>query len=47
MVKYEVSVATRSCDYGSSQPILGPYPPPPPETPLHIDNPEPLPHILK
>jgi hypothetical protein len=36
MVKYEVSVATRAHDYGSSQPVIGPEPPPP-ETPLHID----------
>jgi hypothetical protein len=46
MVRSEISVATRTHDYGSSQPVLGPEPPPP-ETPLQIDKPEPLPHILK
>jgi hypothetical protein len=46
MVKYEIDVATRSHDYGSSQPVIGPEPPPP-ETPLQIDKSEPPPHILK
>jgi hypothetical protein len=47
MVKSQIDVATRSRDYGSSQTVLGPEPPPPLETPLQIDKPEPLPHILK
>jgi hypothetical protein len=46
MVRSEVSVATRTRDYGSSQPVVGPEPPPL-KTPLHIDNPKPLPHIQK
>jgi hypothetical protein len=46
MVKYEVSIATRAHDYGSSQPIIGPEPPPMEKT-LHIDKLEPLPCISK
>jgi hypothetical protein len=37
MVKSQIDVATRSRDYGSSQTVLGPEPPPPLETPLQID----------
>jgi hypothetical protein len=47
MVKSQIDVATRSHDYGSSQTVLGPEPPPPPETPLQIDKPKPPPRILK
>jgi hypothetical protein len=47
MVKYHIDVATQSCDYGSSQTIIGPKYPPPPKTPLHIENPEPQPCISK
>jgi hypothetical protein len=47
MVKSEIDVATRSHDYGSSQTLIGPESPPPLETPLQIENPEPSPRILK
>jgi hypothetical protein len=47
MVKSQIDVATRSHDYGSSQTVVGPESPPPPETPLHIENLEPMPCILK
>jgi hypothetical protein len=38
MVRSEVSIATRTCDYGPPQPTLG-IEPPPSETPLKIDKP--------
>jgi hypothetical protein len=47
MVKYEVNVATRSHDYSSPQTVPGLESPPPPETPLQIEKPEPPPHIPK
>jgi hypothetical protein len=47
MVKCEIILATQSRHYGSSQLVLGPEPPPPLETPLKIDNPEPQPCISK
>jgi hypothetical protein len=47
MVKSQIDVATRSHDYGSSQTVTGPESPPPPETPLQIENPEPPPRIPK
>jgi hypothetical protein len=47
MVKSQINVATRSHDYSSSQVVPGLESPPPLETPLQIENPEPLPHILK
>jgi hypothetical protein len=47
MVKSQINVATRSHDYGSSQIVTGPESPPPLETPLQIENPEPLPRIPK
>jgi hypothetical protein len=47
MVKSWIDVATRSRDYGSSQNVIGPEYPLPPETPLQIENLEPPPHILK
>jgi hypothetical protein len=46
MVRYVIDVATQSHNYGSLQTIIGPKPPPL-ETPLHIDKPDPLPHIPK
>jgi hypothetical protein len=48
MVDAKVNVATRSRDYSSSQAIPGlEYPPPPLETTLQIEKPEPPPRILK
>jgi hypothetical protein len=47
MVKSQINVATRSHDYSSSQVAPGLESPPPPETPLQIENPKPPPHILK
>jgi hypothetical protein len=48
MVDAKVNVATRSRDYSSSQAIPGlESPPPPPETTLQIEKPEPPPHIPK
>jgi hypothetical protein len=47
MVKSQINVATRSRDYSSSQVVPGLESPPPPEMPLQIENPEPLPRILK
>jgi hypothetical protein len=47
MVKSQINVATRSHDYGSSQTVPGPESPPPLETPLQIEKPEPSPRILK
>jgi hypothetical protein len=46
MVRSEVSVATRTHDYGSSQHVVVPDPPPI-EIPLQIDNIEPPPRIPK
>jgi hypothetical protein len=46
MVRYEISVATRTCDYIPPQPTLGTEPPPP-ETHLQIDKLDPTPRILK
>jgi hypothetical protein len=34
IIKSQIDVATRSRNYGSSQNVLGPEPPPRPETPL-------------
>jgi len=47
MVKSQINVATWSRDYSSSQIFIGPYSPPPPETPFQIENQEPLPRIPK
>ena len=47
MVKSEVNVATRSRDYSSPQNVPGQESPPPPETPLQIEKPEPSPRIPK
>ena len=48
MVDAKVHVAIRSQDYSSSEAIPGPeYPPPPLETTLQIEKPEPPPRILK
>jgi hypothetical protein len=47
MVKSQINVATRSHDYSSSHVVLGLESPPPPETPLQIENLEPLPCIPK
>jgi hypothetical protein len=44
MVRSEISIATRTHDYGPPQPTLGTEPPPL-ETPLQIDKPDPMPHI--
>jgi hypothetical protein len=47
MVKSHINVATQSRDYSSSQDVPGLESPPPPETPLQIEKPEPLPCIPK
>jgi hypothetical protein len=47
MVNSQVNVATRSRDYSSPQTVPGLESPPPPETPLHIEKPEPPSRITK
>jgi hypothetical protein len=48
MVDAKIDVATRSRDYSSKQTIHGlESPPPPPETTLQIEKPEPQPRIPK
>jgi hypothetical protein len=47
MVKSQINVATQSLDYISSQVVPSIESPPPPETPLQIENLEPSPHLLK
>jgi hypothetical protein len=47
MVNSQVNVVTQSRDYSSSQTVPGLESPPPSETPLHIEKPEPLPPIPK
>jgi hypothetical protein len=47
MVKSQIDVATRSCDYIYLETVVGLESPPPLEIPLHIENMEPLPCIMK
>ena len=47
MVKSHINVATRSRNYNYSQVVPSIESPPPLETPLQIENLEPLPRILK
>jgi hypothetical protein len=47
MVNSQVNVATQSHDYSSPQTVPGIESPPPPETPLQIKKPQPMPRILK
>jgi hypothetical protein len=47
MIKSHINVATRSRDYNSSQAVPGLESPPPLEMSLHIEKPNPPPHIVK
>jgi hypothetical protein len=47
MVKSQINVATWSQNYSSSQVVPGLESPPPPEAPLQIKKPDPLPRIMK
>jgi hypothetical protein len=47
MVDVKINITTQSQDYSSKQDIHGLESPPPPETNLHIEKPEPLPLISK